>query len=91
MSKKKDPGFHDAWEDPNVKEALKQRDSGHIYLLCCGRCHNYSYYNEGSHFTCQWCDWSVGGDDLDELLENGEAITLDEYTEMQVDADEGIP
>jgi hypothetical protein len=88
MSKKKDPGFHDAWEDPNVKEALKQRGSQDIYLICCEQCHNYCYYNEGSHFSCQWCDWSTSA--IDELIAAGEVITLDDYAEM-CEGMEGVP
>jgi hypothetical protein len=80
--------YHSAWEDPNVKAALKQRDTGHVYVMCCAECHNYSYYNEGSHFSCSWCDWSVSGDDLDAALENGGAITLDEYLGMD---EEDVP
>lgn len=85
-----DIGWHDAYEDPNVKEALQQRDAQHIALICCQQCANYSYYNEGSHFTCSWCDWSASGEDLDLLIDNGEVITLDDYVDMQVNA-EDIP
>jgi hypothetical protein len=78
-------GFRDAWSDPNVKAALKTRRAADIYLMCCSQCGNYSYYNEGSHFTCSWCEHYVRGEELDRLIDNGEAITLDDYTEMQVE------
>lgn len=71
--------YRNPWDDPNVKDALKQRGSSHVYLIQCYDCGNYSYYNEGSHFSCGVCPWSVSGDDLDALLDNGEAITLDDY------------
>lgn len=79
---------HSAWDDPDVKAALKQRDAGHIALICCGNCHCYSYYNEGSHFSCQWCDWSVSGEDLDDVIEAGEVISLDDYTDMTVNGED---
>jgi hypothetical protein len=70
------PTWRDAWDDPNVKMALQRRDSAHIYLMQCGSCGCYSYYNEGSHFSCQWCHWSVDGEDLDAMLENGEITRI---------------
>lgn len=76
--------FHSPWEDPNVKMALKQRDASDIALICCGRCHNYGYYNQGSHFTCSWCEWFVGGEELDAIIDNGEVISLSDYTDRQV-------
>ncbi len=72
-------GFHSAWDDPNVKVALKKRDPAHIALICCGQCHNYGYYNEGSHFSCSWCDYSVSGEELDLLIDNSEVISLADW------------
>ena len=82
--------YRNAWEDPNVKAALKQRGSSHVALIQCFRCGNYSYYNEGSHFSCSvdGCDWSTSGDELDRIIDNGEVITLDDYTDMQVNAED---
>ena len=42
-------------DDPNVKAALKERSPSDVMLLCCPACGDYSYYNEGSHFTCYFC------------------------------------
>lgn len=80
-----DIGFHDAWDDPSVQRALNQRSPARIALLCCQSCGNHSYYNEGSHFECSWCNWSIAGEELDELLEAGECISLDDYTDMMID------
>jgi hypothetical protein len=78
------------WEDPNVKEALKDRAPDDIALLCCPRCDTYGYYNEGSHFTCGACRFSASGGRLDAMIENGEVITLDDYAEAQA-SEEGYP
>lgn len=82
--------YRNAWDDPNVKAALKQRGSSHVCLICCEQCGNYGYYNEGSHFSCSvdGCEWSVSGEDLDMLIDNGEVITLDDYVDMQVNAED---
>lgn len=78
------------WEDPNVKQALQDgREPNDIMLCQCLKCHGYSYYNQGSHFTCYWCNWSVSGRRLDSLLVDGECLSLEEYDEMQTDS--GIP
>lgn len=73
--------YRSVWNDPNVKAALKERDAGHIALICCFQCGNYGYYNEGSHFSCsvEGCDWSASGEELDQLVENGEVVSLDDY------------
>lgn len=67
--------FRSPWDDPNVKQALKEgRGPGDIAVLCCERCANFSYYNQGSHFTCGVCGKSVSGRNLDALAE--EIMTL---------------
>jgi len=83
-------GYRSAWDDPNVTAALKQRDAGHICLICCYRCGNYGYYNEGSHFTCsvEGCGWSCSGDELDGIIDAGDVITLDDYTDAQVNGED---
>ena len=82
--------YRNAWDDPNVKAALKQRDAEHIYLICCERCGNYGYYNEGSSFGCsvEGCKWSTRN--IDVLIDAGEVITLTNYTDMMVNA-ENLP
>lgn len=47
---------NDIWEDPMVKEVLKERASSDIAVLHCPQCSRLGYYNEGSHFTCRHCD-----------------------------------
>lgn len=74
-----------AWDDPHVKAALLQRPPDDIYLMICHGCGRYSYYNQGSHFSCTWCDWSMSGRQLDLALDAGEAITLDDYAELPAD------
>lgn len=53
---------NDIWKDPMVQEALKDgRPASDIYCLRCPTCNRLGYYNEGSHFTCRFCDrsWMV--------------------------------
>lgn len=77
-------------EDQNVKAALKGgRPPNDIMLCCCPRCHGYGYYNQGSHFTCPWCEWSASGARLDRLIDDGEMISLEDYDDMQYDP--GVP
>lgn len=45
----------DIWKDPNVKAALKEgRSADDIYVISCPKCNLFSYYNEGSSFTCRF-------------------------------------
>lgn len=82
--------YRNAWEDNNVKAALKQRPAHLVMLICCPVCHNYGYYNEGSHWFCSVdeCQGSFDSEEIDWLIDNGEVITLDDYTEMMVNADD---
>ena len=49
----------DIWKDPRVVDALNEgRFATDICLLECPKCHEWGYYNEGSHFTCLHCDKS---------------------------------
>jgi hypothetical protein len=77
--------FRSAWNDPNVKAALKQRRPTDIALIECCACGNYGYFNEGSHFSCsvEGCEFSISGEEIDRLIENGEVVTLDEYSDME--------
>lgn len=47
----------DIWKDPAVKEALREgRSANDIVVLRCPDCNQYGYYNEGSGFSCRFCD-----------------------------------
>lgn len=83
--------YRDAWDDPNVREAIRTRSPHLIMLICCERCGNYGYYNEGSHFSCSVpaCEWSVSGKELDDLIESGDVISLDDYTDVAVNGPDG--
>ncbi len=82
--------YRNAWEDQNVKAALKQRPASQVMLICCPLCHNYGYYNEGSHWSCSVgdCGGFLGSGELDAAIDAGEVITLDDYTDMEVNAEE---
>lgn len=56
----------DIWKDPGVKEALASRAAWDIAVLRCPECHQIGYYNEGSTFSCRFCDltfYVIGADD----------------------------
>jgi hypothetical protein len=75
--------LHDPYNDSNVQEALKGRSSEEVSLACCRECGQYSYYNDGSHFTCHWCDWSASGGILDDMIEAGKVISLADYADLE--------
>jgi hypothetical protein len=57
---------NDIWKDPQVQEAL--RDGRHTHDICCLRCpkcDRLGYYNQGSTFSCRFCDlsWYVLSED----------------------------
>jgi len=55
------------WDDPRVKEALKEWPLSEIEVLNCPMCGQLGYYNRGWHFSCRHCDreWYVLLDDED--------------------------
>lgn len=48
-----------------VQEALKERSADDIFVMACPDCGKWSYYNQGSHFSCRFCErgFYVLGDD----------------------------
>lgn len=76
------------WKDPNVIEAIKSRPTQEISLIQCHNCLAHSYYNDGSHFTCQWCQWTAEGDELDEMIDQGEVVSLDDWCELQAETED---
>lgn len=47
----------DIWKDPRVVDALEDgRSADDIMILNCPKCARFGYYNQGSHFTCLFCD-----------------------------------
>jgi uncharacterized protein YbaR (Trm112 family) len=47
----------DIWKDPSVKQALKDgRQAWDIAVIRCPKCNQYGYYNEGTAFSCRFCD-----------------------------------
>lgn len=71
------------WMDsPLVIEALETRDPGDICVVECDGCGSVTYYNEGSHCTCEHC-----GRSLDHLIDSDwdYVLTLDDVMEMAAD------
>lgn len=64
-------------EDPMVMAAFAEgRAADDIWVVCCGRCEWWSYYNEGSHATCRNLNCGI---DLMDQVEAGEALTMADY------------
>jgi uncharacterized OB-fold protein len=63
------------WQDsPMVRQALQEREPDDIAVVTCDGCGSVTYYNQGSHCTCEHCDRS-----LDHLLIDGEVTTLADH------------
>lgn len=76
----------DIWKDPMVQEALKDgRSADDIQVIACPKCGEWSYWNEGSHFSCRFCNqtWYVYGPDNDHFenvsLSDTVTVTTDGY------------
>jgi hypothetical protein len=73
---------NDIWKDPMVMEALKDgRDPSDIMCLRCPDCARLGYYNQGSHFSCRFCDklfyvLSEGESGEGPCVQSDEAVTL---------------
>lgn len=76
-------GYPDIWKDPMVKAALKDgRSADDIAVVSCPKCHRWGYYNEGSHFSCRFCNrtWYVCSEDQEPRP--GLDMTLDGHTTL---------
>lgn len=71
----------DIWKDPAVRQALKERPAWDIAVLRCPDCNQLGYYNEGSSFSCRFCDrlFYVGEDDESIRLDDTVTETTDGY------------
>ena len=58
--------------DPQIAEALKTRDPRDVLVMSCPVCHELSYYNEGSHFSCAHCGRGFDALTEDEIVERME-------------------
>jgi uncharacterized OB-fold protein len=72
-------------ESALIAEALKDgREPRDIAIVRCDRCGSITYYNEGSHCSCEHC-----GANLDHLTDpdTGEVTTLDDHLEALLSDD----
>lgn len=66
----------DIWKDPYVREALKDgRQAWDIALLRCSKCLQLGYYNEGSSFSCRFCNITFDVTDEDEIIRLDDTVT----------------
>jgi hypothetical protein len=70
----------DIWKDPYVKEALKSgRQTFDVQCLRCPECNDLGYYNEGSSFSCRFCDRTFRVDE--EMIADSMVSLADTVTE----------
>jgi hypothetical protein len=77
------------WRDsPMIREALRERPPGDIAVVICDECGAPTYYNEGSHCTCEHC-----GADLTGLTEGdaAEILTLADLLDAEAEGPGGMP
>jgi hypothetical protein len=78
-----DPILNKTWQDsPMIRAALRERPADDIYVVECDGCGSITYYNQGSHCTCEHCDRS-----LDHLIDSDwdYLTTLADHWEVAVD------
>lgn len=74
-------------QSPGVNAALKERPAWDVLVVCCDRCGGQSYYNQGSHATCEWC--GVGLDDLlGEDCRGIDVLSVDDLMEAEIFAED---
>ena len=82
------------WKDPNVVDAFKSgRSADDICVLPCPTCGQFSYYNQGSHFTCRHCDvcfYAAHPDEVEYLVDDTYVLldivyTMDDVTAAECD------
>ena len=73
------------WQDPRVKEAMKERSLSEIEVLNCSSCGQLGYYNLGSHFTCRHCDktWYVLSDEEEPPIDGRPCMRPDVILTME--------
>lgn len=69
----------DIWKDPAVKCALKEgRFVDDIRVMECPKCNLWGYYNEGSSFSCRFCDrtWRVTTEMAEDSITLADTVTV---------------
>jgi hypothetical protein len=68
---------------PMIDRALLERPPGEVSVLICDACGKLTYYNDGSHATCEFCRTN-----LDHLLDEDspEILTLEDFWDRIIDA-----
>lgn len=83
----------DVWKDPQCIEALKDRPATDIAVLECPKCGRLGYYNQGSHFSCRFCNatWHVCTEDEKPPLDRPYMIIDGHMTLADTVGEEGGP
>jgi hypothetical protein len=74
-----DDSLNDIWKDPMVQESLKDgRTPDDIRVMDCPKCGKYGYWNEGSHFSCRFCNktWIVSSEKADDSITLADTVTV---------------
>lgn len=70
---------NDIWKDPGVTEALTDgRSADDIRVMDCPKCSRWGYYNEGSHFSCRFCNrtWHVTTEMAQDSITLADTVTV---------------
>jgi hypothetical protein len=68
----------DIWKDPYVRERLRDGvPAWDIAVFRCPKCHELGYYNEGSSFSCRFCNvtFRMTGSDDEEIQSLADTVT----------------
>lgn len=88
-----EPACPTPWDDPCVKDALSDgRAPSDIMLLDCPNCGEANYYNEGSHYSCRFCDrdYACISSDEDPPADRDYIVLGDEYALSDFDSGEEV-
>ena len=70
---------NDIWKDPMVKEALKDgRSADDIRVIACPKCSRWGYWNEGSDFSCRFCNriWYTTSEMAQDSITLADTVTV---------------
>ena len=74
------------WQySPMIREALREREPSEVSVVICDGCGSQTYYNDGSHCSCEHC-----GRSLHHLVEDdGDIMTVADLIDAMAEGDDG--